>query len=356
MMNDPTPIDVPFRVFLKVFAAAFIVFALIKIAPLLLLLLLAVLIAVTLFPIEEWLVKKGVPRTIAFLFLALILIGAFATFLFVLLPKIVDQFGTLPEQFTRVTKELSEKITNESLKTKLEAFLKNPPKLVGNLPERVVAASSQVMGALFNIGLMIVMSLYLLADGRTTYRWVRAFFTAPNQKKLDETSDQVSGIIAAYVAGQLITSGLVAAFVFALLQILKVPAALSIALLAAIFDILPMIGFLVSLVAAGLIALTVSPTTALIVVAAFVGYHFLENYVIVPKIYGNRMRLSGLVVLLALVFSVEVGGILGGILILPIVAAYPIIEKIWLGKWLGARTLAAHAEIARKSDPQPNAD
>jgi predicted PurR-regulated permease PerM len=257
-VNDPAPIDIPFRVFLKVFVAAFAVFALLKITPILMLLMLAVLIATTLFPIQEWLVKHRVPRTLAFLLLAVLLIGTFVAFLFVLLPKVVDQFGALPEHFAKVAKEISEKIDNESIRAKIEAAVKDPQKMLGDLPGKVVAVSTVVMNGVFNIGLMLVMALYLLAEGKKTYRWLRAFFSAPNQKKLDETSDQVAAIVAAYVAGQMITSGLVAIFVYLTLTILKVPAALSVGVLSAVFDILPMIGFLVSLGIALVLAITVS--------------------------------------------------------------------------------------------------
>ncbi|MBS1961199.1 MAG: AI-2E family transporter [Bdellovibrionales bacterium] len=355
-MNGPTPIDFPFRTYLKVLFAAFAVFVFLKIANLLLLVGLAILIATTLYPIEGWLVRKGVPRTLAFIALALATIGVFATFLFVLLPMVADQFGAIPEKIGPVIHDLGAKIPDEEMRAKFESFLKDPPKAVGDLPAKLVAISTSLMGALFSVGLMLVMALYFLADGKKTYRWLRAFASAPNQKKLDQTADEVSKIVTAYVAGQLITSALVAVFVYALLSLSKVPAALALAVLAAVFDILPMIGFLVSLAAAGLIALTVSSSTALVVLAAFVGYHFLENYVIVPWIYGNRMRLSGLVVLLSLTVAVEVGGVLAGILILPVIAAYPVVEKIWLGKWLGARTLADHAKLEASADPKPSTD
>jgi predicted PurR-regulated permease PerM len=354
--NDPRPVDFPFRAYVKVFAAAVFVYAFLKTASLLLLVLLAVLIATTLYPVQEWLVRKRVPRTLAFLLLAVLVIGTFLAFLLVLLPKVVDQFGALPAHFKQVSDELAGKISDESLRAKVDAAVKNPQKILGDLPAKVVEISKAIMNGVFNIGLMIVMSLYFLADGKKTYRWLRAFFAPATQAKLDETSDRVARIVAAYVAGQVITSGLVAIFVFGLLRATHVPAALSVAVLSAIFDILPMIGFLVSLAVAFALAITVSGQTALIVAAAFVGYHFLENYVIVPRIYGNRMRLSGLVVLLSLAFAVEVAGVLGGILILPIVAAYPIVEKIWLAKTLGTRTIAEHEAIEETADPKPNVD
>jgi hypothetical protein len=39
-------------------------------------------------------------------------------------------------------------------------------------------------------------------------------------------------------------------------------------------------------------------------------------------------------------------GVLGAVLILPLFAAYPIIEKIWLGNYLSDEVVADHAELA----------
>ena len=61
-----------------------------------------------------------------------------------------------------------------------------------------------------------------------------------------------------------------------------------------------MVGVILATVPAVLLALTVSPATAGIVLACYVGYHVVESYFLVPRIYGQRLRLSTLAVLLAL--------------------------------------------------------
>jgi len=83
-------------------------------------------------------------------------------------------------------------------------------------------------------------------------------------------------------------------------------------------------------VPAALMALTVSPTKALIVVAGYTAYHLLEFYVIVPKVYGSKLKLSTLAVLVSFIAAATLSGIVAAVAILPLVAAYPALERLWL--------------------------
>ena len=162
-------------------------------------------------------------------------------------------------------------------------------------------------------------------------------------------------MVFAYVAGQAITSLLVFVCTFVVLRLLHVPAPLTLAVLAGVFDVLPVLGFFLMAAPAALLGLTVSPGTALAVTTYCVAYHLVENYFIVPKVYGSRLRLSTLAVLLSLLAADLIAGIPGAILALPVVASYPIIERIWLGPWLGRATLERHAakdEAAVKSEAE----
>ena len=96
-----------------------------------------------------------------------------------------------------------------------------------------------------------------------------------------------------------------------------------------------------------LLALTVSPTTAAIVLAGYVGYHVVESYFLVPRIYGQSLRLSTLAVLLALLVGTTLQGLIGAVLVLPLVAAYPIIERIWLASYLAPEVVKDHSALAK---------
>jgi len=134
-------------------------------------------------------------------------------------------------------------------------------------------------------------------------------------------------------------------FLALLIAITLWPDALLLAVLAGIFDILPIVGFFLSVIPAMLLALTVSPTAALLVGVLYVLYHWLETYFIVPKVYGNKLRLSTLTVLVSCMAAGLVAGVVGVIAVLPIIASYPIIEKIWLRPHLEPDTVTKHLQI-----------
>ena len=65
-------------------------------------------------------------------------------------------------------------------------------------------------------------------------------------------------------------------------------------------------------------------------------------------VYGNRLRLSGFTVLLATLSAGFLAGIEGAISILPVVASYPVIEKIWLRPFLGKNVIDEHHRMDDK--------
>ena len=97
-----------------------------------------------------------------------------------------------------------------------------------------------------------------------------------------------------------------------------------------------MLGILIAIVPAVLLALAVSPGTAVVVAIAYLVYHLAEAYFILPRVWGSKLKMSTLSVLLALLVGGKLQGIIGALLVLPLVAAYPIIERHWLGGFLRA--------------------
>jgi predicted PurR-regulated permease PerM len=166
-----------------------------------------------------------------------------------------------------------------------------------------------------------------------------------------QTAEEVSEVVYAYVRGQMITSALFGAYTLIVLHVFHVPAALPLAVLAGVCDVIPLVGIILATLPAVLLALALSPATAAIVLVFYVGYHLVEAYLIVPRVYGQRLRLSTLAVLLALMAGTTLQGLIGAVLVLPLVAAYPIIERIWLAGYLGSEVLKDHRALAKLDEP-----
>jgi predicted PurR-regulated permease PerM len=110
-----------------------------------------------------------------------------------------------------------------------------------------------------------------------------------------------------------------------------VPQALFLSIVAAFADAIPIAGVIIATIPAVLLAFSVSLGTAVIVLAAYLAYQQVENYVIVPRIYNNTLQISSFAVLVSVLIGGELLGIVGVLLALPIAAAIPVIERIWIG-------------------------
>lgn len=346
-------LDLPWTTFLKVAAALIIAWSIYQLWSLLLLVFLAMLLAVTLQPFVNRLEARKIPRWASILTIAVLMLVLLGAFFAVIIPSLVTQMSGLADNFPAMREDILKRIPeNAFYRPMAQNFLAHPGLSVkaAELPKHLLSVGGLAIGGVAEFALFLVMSLYLLVDGPRAYDWFLAFFTHRTQIKLRKSANEISKVIAAYVAGQLITSVLVLIYAFAVLTLLHVPAALILACLAGIFDILPIIGFFMSTIPAILLAITVSPAVALAVVGLYLAYHALENYFIVPKVYGNRLKLSTLAVLLALLIGGILAGIPGAIAVLPVVASYPIIEKIWLRKYLGTEVVETHVEQQKEAE------
>lgn len=337
--------DVPFKTLLKIAAWALLIFLIAKLITLITLIFLSVMISVSLEPVVVKLKSMGLRHSFAVTLVALTLFGLLGLCCFYLFPAITNQMTAMIKDFPALKTDILERIPNDSiLKSPLKNFL-NSPKIPSteDILTHALAISNYVFTGLSEFLIVFIFSIYLLVDGENAYRWFKDFFQVQTRAKIQKTSQEVSKVFLGYISGQAVTSVLSGIYSYAVLSLLDVPAALTLAVIAGLLDVLPVLGFFIAVVPAMLLALTVSPVTALYVLGLYILYHVIENYLIVPYVYGNRLEVSSLVVLVALLFAGTVGGVLGAIAILPIVASYPILEKIWLGPYLGRKVIEKHA-------------
>jgi predicted PurR-regulated permease PerM len=193
--------------------------------------------------------------------------------------------------------------------------------------------------------LLLFLAVYMLADGHRVGEWLIAFLPQAQREKTRAAFVEITGVVSHYVAGQLITSAICGAFAFTVLALVHVPNALALALLAAVLDIIPLFGFILFTVPAVAVASSVSASAALIVAMLYLVYKLAEDYLLVPLIYGNALRLSTLTVLIACLVGGALGGAVGIIIILPVIASYPVVERVWLRPYVERDTVARHEQL-----------
>jgi predicted PurR-regulated permease PerM len=192
----------------------------------------------------------------------------------------------------------------------------------------------------------LVLTVYLLIEWKSTLEWTIAFVPPEHRQKVRRTLSEARETVSGYVIGNATTSLITAVATFIALIALKVPAALMLAIIAGLLDFIPIVGFLLSLGVTALLAATVSMTALLGVVAFYLAFNAIENYVIMPAIYGRELALSNLAVLIAVAVGGQLGGVMGALLALPIAAIYPTVERIWLRQRLSDDTVEVHQRLS----------
>lgn len=340
---------VPVSTILKLLIAAGCVWALLRLVPSLVVLFVALVLAVTLWPLVDRLERRGVSRSLSVGLIGCAMLAVVALFVYLILPPLATQTIELAANLGAYRRKVQAHLSPDHpilARLMSEIFdIPSSPEVADSL-KRPLAWGQLVLESSLAAVMVLVLSLYFLLDGKRTYAWLLAYVPRRHRAKMAETVPAVSDVVMAYVQGQLLTSLLAGVYAFGALTFLRVPSALPLAVLAAVCDVLPILGVFLSTIPAAFFALTVSPFAAAAVVVLYLLYHALENYVIMPRVYGRRLRLSPLVVIIALIVGGSLYGVLGAVLILPVFAAYPIIEKIWLSDYLSDEVVADHAELA----------
>lgn len=346
-------VHVPVATILKLVASALALWAIWLLWSELLLFLVAILLAVTFYPAVRWMEQRGLGRGLSVVIIAALGIGLVAAFVLLVLPPLTTQVTYLAQNLPDFRVRVSSRIPARypSVQKAIHELFESPfsPRAI-SLFQQSFAWGRSIVSALVVGAVVIILTLYLLIDGRSLYAWLLAFAPRAHREKLSSTTAEVSKMVHAYVGGQFLAALLFAVFTGVLLTLLRVPAALPLAVIAGLCDVVPVLGILVATVPAVLLALAVSPHTAVAVLVAYVAYHLFETYFLLPRIYGNKLKISTLSVLLALLAGGKLQGIIGIVLALPLVAAYPIIERHWLRGYLQSRVITDHSALAQAAE------
>jgi predicted PurR-regulated permease PerM len=343
---EPVDLRIPFTTLLKVALTFLLCVCVVKLWPVILMIIVAILLAVMLDPVVVFMEHHRVRRGFAVVVIALVLFGLIGVFFGVLVPRMTSEIGEMGKQLPRLEQTVATRFPF------VAPYLKNlhggpPPELKPWLTRGLIFGKYAIEGITAAI-FVLVLALYLLIEGRTAFEWLIDLTPKDNRPRWRKTAVEISGVILAYMRGQVITCFICAGWAYLVLLLLHIPAALPLALIAFVADLLPVVGTIAMTVPAVLLALTVSPLKALLVLIGYMLYHFVESYFIVPRVYGKQMRLSTLTVLLAIMIGGTLQGAAGAILILPFVAAYPIVERLWLRDQLPEDTVERHEELAEE--------
>jgi predicted PurR-regulated permease PerM len=177
---------------------------------------------------------------------------------------------------------------------------------------------------------IVFMTFFMLLEGPT---WVERFYNtvpAGSRERWRRVGSEIYHTVGGYVTGNLVISFIAGAAATLVMLALGIPFALALGLLVAVLDLIPLAGATLGAIIVCLVALTVSPTDCLILAGFFLVYQQLENHLLQPLVYGRTVKLSPLVVLIAVLLGAELAGVVGALGAIPVASTIQILFLDWL--------------------------
>lgn len=207
----------------------------------------------------------------------------------------------------------------------------------------LVRILTHVASSALDTVLVLVVSFYLLLDGPRLRAALLAVVPAAHHGKLLFVETSLGRVVGGYLRGQVLMAVTLAIVVGIGMQALGMPYAIVLAVLAGVFELIPMLGPILSALPALAVALFQPFPMVLWVLAFFVVVQQIEAHVLAPRITGHAVGLHPLGAIFALLAGLELGGPLGAIVAVPLVGFL----------WVIATTLYRRTIDAPEPPPRP---
>lgn len=295
----------------------------------------SIIIAATLSPIIDYLAKKGIPRALTIVLSYFGIMAGLGLLVYFILPPAIGQLKQLAEQLPTYFEYLNRFISNiRDLGVQAHLLeggsnLDSFSNFLNNFTSNIFDTTRGFISGFTALLTVLVLTLYLLLDEDGIKKFFTALLPLKQKDKLVSIGHQVGHALGAWLRGQLLLAVIIGFIVFIGLTILQVPYALTLGLLAGVFEIIPVIGPILSAIPAIAIALAVSPTMALIVTIFYLLVQEAENKLLVPKVMQRTVGLHPVTIIIILLIGAKLMGVLGILLAVPVASVIYIILREW---------------------------
>lgn len=333
---------------LVTFLIGLFIFAL-RFYQILLIFLVAIIVGVALKPLVNRLQRLGLPKWIGALLIYAALLLSIVTALWFGIPAMVAQSGTVTGIFQEGYSGFLDFVGAQNyrvvsiIRSELPEELLGEPAMPSDVvdepptPEENAAMLANTMDnlgrigiGLFSILVTVVLSFYWILEEDEIKQ--RLLLTLPSSARetVEELWMQIEQKVGSFLIGQSLLC--LSIFVLSLIAywIIGLPNALVLALFAGLMEAVPNIGPVIGAVPALLIALTISPITAVWVIVASIIIQQLENNLLFPRIMDRAVGVRPFVALLSLLGFTTLFGIVGAVLSIPIAAIVQIFLDYFL--------------------------
>lgn len=308
--------------------------ALFQVRQVLVLIYVSVLLAIGFSPLVRLIERQRVlpvgtriPRWLAILIVYLAILGVLAGIGFVIVPPFVVQardFAThLPQLLERAQRFLMARGVLHETRSFGEIVQQAPGG--GDVVGKMVLTFWGLFGGMLGVVSIVILTFYLLVDSETVFRAVVRLFPKDRRVRVHAVSREISMKVSAWLVGQLMLSAIIGATSAIWLGLLGIPYFYVLALIAAIGEMIPIVGPILAALPGIAIALGSSWRLGLVVALLYLVQQQVEANVLVPKLMERQVGLTPVAIMIALLVGGGLLGVAGAILAVPTAAILQVV-------------------------------
>jgi predicted PurR-regulated permease PerM len=214
-------------------------------------------------------------------------------------------------------------------KLHIESYVKSNEGALTRAADRLSGstfeAAQTVVNVVFAFVTITLLTFLFLSQSAAIGRTVQNLVPYRRRASAQRIGSDAAAAVSGYVIGNLLISLIAGIAAFACLVALGVPSPVVLALFVAVADLIPLVGATLGAGACVIAAYLHSPTAGLISVIFFVVYQQIENGVLYPWIMARKVKVNPLGILLSVLVAVELFGMVGALLAVPVSGALQVI-------------------------------
>ncbi|MEO0094536.1 MAG: AI-2E family transporter [candidate division WOR-3 bacterium] len=286
-------------------------------------------------PVVDFLERKKLPRLFAILIIVLPLTALVPVIIFLLtinlinelkflvskIPEFVNQSRDIVSSIITMLNSVGIDINQDFIVNTITSYIGT---IINGLLQTALRIGQGVRGLLlliYNFVLIPIFTYLLLAKNESISVWLKNLLPLEEQDRYLKFIEKLNMSFSRYLRGQVILMIIVGIIVGFTLWVLGIKYYVVLGIIAAVGNLIPNIGFVLSFIPAFVIGLFTPPALISIfkIMLVYIGEQLLENFIMGPLIIGKASRLNPVVVIIALSLGGAVGGIWGIIFAIPVV-------------------------------------
>ncbi|MBU8714854.1 AI-2E family transporter [Brevibacillus parabrevis] len=295
---------------------------------------LGLVIAYLLHPVVQLLEKRRVPRLMAVLLI-------YASFVLVITIAVINAIPVFTNQLVELSDDLPRLMDwYYTWMSEWEAHKYFLPDSISHGVDRVIIQSQegmshsvtklvnnarQSLGKLFAFAIVPFIAFYFLKDMKELHETGMSIVPKPYRKQVLVVLRDINESLGNYIHGQMIVALVVGVLAYLGYWLIGMPYPFVLAAVVCLTNIIPYIGPLIGAAPAIVVALTISTKMLLFVIAVNLVIQVLEGNILSPNIVGRSLQLHPLTIIVALLVGETIGGIIGLIVAVPVLAVCKVV-------------------------------